>query len=484
MKPLSAILLMFMLFFPILSAQHYQTVYSDRIAYFNNPAGNVKCIRIDSVTHENDSVFFLFNNIQQMDYDCYTPYGPSWIGEKVIVRDSMNLFFNLKNDTIQIKTNALPDESWIAYELADSTKIIARVIDFDTLSFLGLIDSVKTIGFQVYDKTMTAVDHVVNDLTIVISKNFGLVKTVNFVQFPNYKYSFQYEPLEVFDLIGLSKPAVGIQNLTWFEVFDFQPGDEIHTTYNSNIIMCSGFEESISSRTIDKYISRFNYADSIVYEIDQEHLYQETHPNDTIEYTHDTVRMVITPNPSFDKLPGEPVISDGEAYAYKMTNGTHIEKTSPTQTEKIWGTGNSCWTNCCYDGGVSWCNYYKGLGGYWSSDDNYLCIGSSQSQFVYYKKGDKTWGTPLVIADIPDADESPDIEIYPNPAIDRIWIKMTSSSLPAAFEIIDLSGKTLLQKEIDTELTPVKIGDELHGFYLYRIIKKSEIIHYGKLLVE
>jgi len=483
MKTLSAILFMLLLFLPQIKAQHYQTVYPDRIAYFDNQYGNVKCIRIDSVFGGIDSVLFPFSTIQQMSYDCFTPYGPSWIGEKVMVNDSINLFFNLKNDTIQIKTNALLDESWIAYELADSIKIIATVTGFDTLTFLGLTDSVKTIGFQVYDKTITPVDHAVNELTIAISKYFGLVKTVNFVHFPAYVYRFQSESLEEFDLIGLSKPEVGIQNLTWFEVFDFQPGDEIHTTYYSHIMMCSGSEKSNSSRTIDKYISRFNYPDSIVYEIDREHLYQETHPNDTIEYTHDTVRLVITPNPSFDQLPGEPVISDG-AYVYTMTNGDPVNKTSPTEFDKIWGTGNSCWTNCCYDGGVCWIFYYKGLGGYRSCYDTYLCIGSSNSQFVYYKKEDKTWGTPLVISDIPDIGKNSEIEIYPNPAKDEIRFKISSTSLPATFELIDLSGKTVMHAVINTENTSLKLDMDLIGIYLYRIINGKTTVQWGKLVVE
>jgi hypothetical protein len=63
-------------------------------------------------------------------------------------------------------------------------------------------------------------------------------------------------------------------------------------------------------------------------------------------------------------------------------------------------------------------------------------------------------------------------------------IKIASSSLPASFEVIDLNGKTMLQQEIDAELTPVKIGDELHGFHVIRIIQKNEIIFYGKLLAE
>jgi hypothetical protein len=104
-----------------LSGQNYQTVYSDRIAYFEDETGNVKCIRIDSVAGNIDSVLYPFHNIQQLDYDCFTPYGDSWIGEKIIIdTNGFNYFFNRDHDTIKIKTNALMNESWTAYHIPGS----------------------------------------------------------------------------------------------------------------------------------------------------------------------------------------------------------------------------------------------------------------------------------------------------------------------------------------------------------------------------
>jgi hypothetical protein len=487
MKKVSLTLFILMINPIILTAQHYQTVYSHRIAYFDNQAGNVKCIRVDSVIGGIDSVFFPFSTIQQTDYSCFTPYGPSWIGEKVIVNDSMNLFFNQKNDTIRIKTDALPEKSWIAYELVDSIKIVATVTGFDTLTFLGQTDSVKTIGFQVYDKTMAPVQHAVNDLTIAISKHFGLVKTVNFILFPNFEYSFLYENLEEFNLIGLSKPEVVIQNLTWFEVYDFQVGDEIHVYYEKS---CWGSDDSytLTQKTIAKYLSRIDYPDSIVYEVDfkfgKNMLRIDT---STFELIEDTRKNIIRNNSVFDKLPGEPIITDNyEAFYYLMDNDSIVSKTEPSVSYgKIWAPYESCWVNCCADGCMPSYTYIKGLGGpYYWCDNYFFCLGGEECSLVYYKKGGKTWGTPLIISDIPDVKVNGGIEIYPNPAKGKFWIRIASSSLPAAFELIDLKGKTLLQKEINTELTPVIVDYELHGFYLYRIIQKSEIIHYGKLLIE
>ena len=214
--------------FPLV-AQDYQTIRSDRIAYFFNQVGYVSCIRIDSVTIQTDSVFYPFSNIRELDDGCYTPFGSSWIGEKIIIKENgLNIFFNKDHDSIQLKTNALLNDSWTLFNLPDSIKIIATIIKQDTMSFMGLLDSVKSIGFQVYDKNMNLLDYVLNNMELKISKNYGFVSTFNFYFFPDFQISYPFEQFEEYDLIGLSNPKIGVQNLTWFEVNDFQPGDEIH----------------------------------------------------------------------------------------------------------------------------------------------------------------------------------------------------------------------------------------------------------------
>jgi hypothetical protein len=105
-------------------------------------------------------------------------------------------------------------------------------------------------------------------------------------------------------------------------------------------------------------------------------------------------------------------------------------------------------------------------------------------QLVYYKKGNKTWGTPLVISAIPEAGRTTDYEIYPNPVKDWISVKVTSSVLPLQLELFDLSGKTIMQLVINSKTATIKLEKDMKGIYLYRIIDKSKNISYGKLVVE
>ncbi len=485
---------MMLFFLPPAKAQYYQTVYPDRIAYFENAGGNIKCIQIDSVWNFDEMVtYHFFRNIQIIDYDCtgqvfesgcITPRGPSWIGLAMSVSPNLNSFWlHCHNKVVYIKTNAQQDESWMAFDLLDSTKVVARVIDIDTLTFLGLTDSVKTIGLQAYTRKMIPKDHAVNNMTIRISKHYGFIRTLNFFLFPDIPFGFHNEILEEYNLIGLSEPQTGIQNLTWFEVYDFQVGDEIHQSSYSDFSMCWG--DDYTSKTIDRYISRSDFPDSIVYGIDREQSYLQTYPKLKGEYFHDTIQVVIKPNPLFDKLPGDPIIQEYEAYAYTMHNGEFLSKTDASAYEVIWPGEDTCWSDCCYDGGFCNNTFIKGLGGpYTSCYDYFMCYGSSSNDLVYFKKGEKTWGTPLVISDIPDVGINRGIEIYPNPVIEKLWLKIPSALLPAAFELIDLSGKTVMFKAIIAENTSLKLEKALRGIYIYRIINDKTMIHQGKIVVE
>ena len=487
MKRVIAIIGLLILAFLWMKAQHYQTVYPDRVAYFADQSNYIKCIRIDSVLIQSDLIFYPFANIQQLDYECYTPYGPSWIGEKIMVNDSFSLFFNLKNDTIKIKTNAALNESWVAYELPDSTTITATVIDFDTMSFLEQLDSVKTIGFQVYDEFMTPVDHNLNHMTIIISRHHGIIKTFNFYLFPDYSTEyFLTETFQVYELIGLSKPEIGIQNLTWFDIFDFQPGDELHILYHSNCWEPEYGSYSTTHKTVTKYISRIDYPDSILYvTLTESSVLNDFNDEKSFSYRIDTIRSVIKSNTNFDKLPGEPVIDSYQAYANSMVYNDPLIKSEPPYEEWISGEGYLCWHMPVADGCFFSKNYYKGLGGpYYSCTSYFTCIGETNNDLVYYKKGSKTWGTPLNMSDIPDASYNPKIEFYPNPADEKVTIMINSHSLPATFELIDLDGKKIMQRVLNAEISAVTLYEIPEGIYVFKMIDNRGIVSYGKLVVE
>jgi hypothetical protein len=464
-----------------LIAQDFQAVNSSRIAFFKNQSGNVNCIRVDSVKFQVDSIYCLFSNIQQLDYDCYTPYGDSWMGKKIIVGNrDYDYFFNQNHDTIKIKKNAILYESWVAYELLDSIKIIAEVIKYHSTSFLGQVDSVKKIGFQVYDEFMSPVSHDLNNKSIILSNNYGLIKTLNFYLFPDYEteYLRNYQ-LEEYDLIGLTNPTLGIQNLEWFDVHDFQVGDELHILYKeSDYGPDTEYDYFKTKKTIHKYLERIDYIDSIIYFIERKQSKHVTlNDSNSFDFVYDTIKSVIKPNELFNTLPGEPIISSS-VYAYNMTVGNHISKTEPSFASMLISQYNdTCWSDCCADGCYPSYTYIKGLGGPYYECSNAFSMGGMENELVYYKKGQVIWGTPLTITGDSEISIEGDIEIYPNPTKETVWIKTITSILPYSIALLNLQGQILMTKEIDSELTCINVKKytSTSGIYLFKIINKGRV---------
>ena len=197
------------------------------------------------------------------------------------------------------------------------------MLEIESISFLGLTDSVKTIGFQVYDKQMNPLSHDLNKKTIMISKQYGAVRILNFYQFPDIfqlNYGYWGRGLTTYKLVGLSTPQLGVQNLSWFDVFDFQPGDEIHTLLEKFSWHAEGSGSSINEQTIKRFLTRIDFTDSIVYTYERRIFtlsVVDTTPS--ILFVNDTAEMVIRSNPGFDPLPGEVIMNEGIAYAHSMT---------------------------------------------------------------------------------------------------------------------------------------------------------------------
>jgi hypothetical protein len=492
MKALICNIIVILLFFLLtveLPAQNYRTVNSDRTGFFMNEY-EITSLRIDSVKAiGDDTVYFPMKNIQEIytEWECFSPYAPSWIGEKVIIgSDGTNIFFNRINDSIRIKTGAKKGEEWLCYISEGSLKIYAKVTDCGTKSFIGVVDSVKTITFEAYNKYDKQIEHAINDKEIILSKNHGFVKTLNFFFFPDFEGSyFYYDHLQELSLCGLTNPQIGIDNLTWKEVYDFDVGDEIHTFYE---YYCMPEPDGYDVfKDILKYIKKEIQGDNIFYTIERRQR-KETHLEGNVDVvvTHDTIGRLITDNSIFNVLPDEPVITDYEAYSYSMNitgcNG-RLSKSEPSYQEIIYLAWDSCWSYTNVEGFDPIYTYIEGLGGPYYSAESYWCIGSNlERSLKYYKKGGETWGTPYVISDLEEINTEPYFELYPNPVTDRLFIKTTPENIPYTFSLWDLSGKLLYEsviEEADYCLTDFKPSA---GFYYYRIIDRSGRINSGKLI--
>ena len=482
-------------------AQSWKCIYPERQAFYINSSEQVRAVRIDSVRTEGyDTIYYNYYNFHEINEYCYSPYYTSWLGKKIIIRpDGYNIFINRFNDTVSIKTDAALNESWMCYKNNLTGSIEAKVISYDTISFLGIIDSIKTINFQAENLSGQPIEHPVNMLSIIISKSYGLLRTLNFNSFPDitfYTSIFDKEP-EEYNLIGLTNPDVGVRNLTWMEVNDYNEGDEFHYIYTENfqelIDPYSIRDEYEIIKTMKKILGRSDKGDTVCYQV--RIICQETKSLNGITIK-DTVYTTISescyyPDERFNHLPDEPVFkNESEGYEFQLFGTGRQRKldfsTGCIRFEKAY---DSCWRmpvcdGCYIDAEV----YQKGLG-----LTNYECEGGLSNymkenfDLVYYKKADSVWGEPLILS---AGSEFEDfrigyVRVYPNPFRDEINIKANAGLLITSVKLFTIQGKLVFQVEpINQADYLARIPGLLPGIYFYKILLKDGCSAKGKLIRE
>lgn len=487
-------LLLFLSFISLLAvSQDYQSVNSGNVAYFQKQA-YARAISIDSVKIQGtDSILYPNKMVQSNTEGCFSVFKSSWLAAKIIIKENgENLFFNKFNDTLLIKTKALLNASWACFSLADSTKIIATVINVDTLSFLGLTDSVKTISFQAFNNTMDEIELGINNVKFLLSKNYGLIKVSNLHEFPLtqfYSALCNYEESAMaYDLIGLSNPQVGIKNLKWFEVYDYQVGDEFH------IYDMKGFVNNKTHihKYIFKYLERIDYGlDSIVYTVDREYTYDFIQSDTTtFSYIHDTVSEVILPNALFDEEPLSPYLyasenSELQLKQYHLSNDGN-SKFDNGYCENFANEFHEDTTFCAFQivKSINSSNligeqmYRKSFGGPFYDDleiypDDFLV---QKRALKYYKRIGVESGEPFDLNSnifSPLAQES-GFTLYPNPANDFVYIKTPGRPLGQSevisVELFDIYGKILFKElfEVESEIK-MDLSVLQSGVYFVRV---------------
>jgi hypothetical protein len=368
----------------------YQTVYSHRKAYYNKTnINNTEILKMDSCVFFNDSVFYPSRALQLTGDECYDPKGGGWAGKKIVFNNNWNYFFNDDNDTIKIKTDAVLKEKWTLFQRSDIL-IAAAVTKWDTATVLGVTDSIKTITLHVFDSSMKPISHELENATIAISKHYGMTKALNFIYFPTLKFGPSYSVAKDLELVGITNPNLGIQNIKWFDVFDFQVGDEFHYVESNNDLMSGG---SASERKyIIRILKREDFKDSIRYTEDVQSIRKfkqniQSNYVTTSEHYQDT--NLIQKNREFDQERGVPIFNNDSSRIeiYPMFNNSNIPE--------IFYKNNGCWTqSIIYSDACGLVSYAKGRG-LVSSSYGWELQNHGNLEQVYYKKGAETWGNSI-----------------------------------------------------------------------------------------
>lgn len=490
-KTITILILSFI--FSSMIAQNYRCIKTDAISHFQDSYGYFASIRIDSVVQNNGNTdyisYYMIRPFTNTYDNFYNLKGASWIGEKFRVnQNGDNVFYNALHESINIKYPIIINSQWEMYKSMTNNIIVsANVSQINYSSFLGLNDSIAAITLTVRDTNGQVIQNVINNFTLQLSKNYGLVTIFNFYKFPFVNQigdDWLYPIGDTLQLKGLNNPIVGWQNITANDVFDWQIGWEFHTLQEYSPFGPIGGSNGTTRKEIRKILSKFVSFDTLKYIIGRCY-YRNTFNNsgivsefsdrDTIEESY-RLNMYINLN----SLPLEP--------NNQNSSPTFYLKDSISIKEQSWIFTNSQNDTCSaliYDG-YTYYSWSNSLG--ISYDEDGFNGDQGKLDFVYYKKGNKVWGIPyacntLLNDDINTKTEN-DIGIFPNPNNGSFIVQINNTSKKTILlDLVEISGKSVLKLSTQENNYNIKINELKSGIYFLKIQTENTIV-IKKVIIE
>jgi hypothetical protein len=447
-----------------LSAQNYQTIRSNQISYYGTlNLSYMLATRTDSIEMDGlDSVFYSFKTVRENDTtsstDCQYLVRPNWYGEKVIIKNNgENLFFNKDSDTIHIQTQAHFEDTFLVYVYPSGLdSIFATVISEDTMTILGVLDSVKSLQF------FSTAGSFITPGQASFSKNHGFVDWFASYSFPLpytgpmgesiINYTGNYALLgQEFPRVGITKPRVG-------EIYDFEIGDRfIFTSGESDL---SGNWNSLhKERTV---IGKIIYGiDSVYYTYHDstrfvEYLdgygYLPTQYGGSIH--SQMYKSLLSWNDSL--MPEEFNFTNPYGWNYLWQNDCgRIEETTYLPSIGLFNwPASDCVIGFDLSFGYMYKPYIVGIGTITEYGLEYGYSNYLTSSVNYYSKVDEdTCGTPGFLG-LEEANQSnqPSFVIFPNPTSGDINLVIQSEfSSNVELIITDLTGKLVYQENISED---------------------------------
>ncbi len=414
--------------------------------------------------------------VQNTNSTCSTFADTSFWGQELRITDNFTFeFLNIDGETITIQPQRYLNESWEAYRFPNNSGnyIEAKVTNLFQNIVHSDLDSLKTISFFCKDSLGNTISHLVNQMKLEVSKHYGMLRSLNFLNFPN-DTSFLL-------LASHNHLSSGVKNLKWKEIYDFEVGDEFHIhEYITGIpYQSDGYEKRI-------VLSKSNTSSSWIYIVDREY-YFENDQGDTL-HTRDTITEIypffyysdtILPRElfNFDNFGNGSAVHWNVDYSQYYLQKKKIHKASFYDQVLI---GDTC-AVFLLGSSVPDTFYLENLGGgYYHAAGS----GSYNNRILeYYKKTDCVWGNPINfglfnhLKTINTAFFK--LKTFPNPSSDLIYINIPVNLQKSKLTVFDVMGRVVINKKLrdiqQSEIFTLDIQGLTSGMYNIRIQSKDKI---------
>lgn len=418
-----------------ITAQDFQNICLPGISFYANGAGNLAAFRRDSVavSTNNDSVFYSYYTIRDTTmWECKDTTNGSVLGFKVIkTPDGWLCFFNRYQKLIRINSQATLNQTWKFCDLGIGTFIQARVRSIFPDSVLGNLDLVKFIELQAKNSANVSIPHSLNGTILKLSKHYGLTQMLDVYYVPN--------STSVYTLAGLTSMNLGRTDLSWNEVYDFEPGD----IYHHKLHWWASAGGFTLTKQIDRILEKTTIGnnDAVSYKIERCYYKVQSYPYppssyfDTITKTYYLHNLEQTepfrlPNefvPAWEPFEGP----DPPLYYESINtfNGHNWKGIITGWTE--YSSFSQCYEPP-FESFFTDKRYTSGLGmtldsySYWSGG----ALINYTDELVYYEKGDEVWGTPVstdcnLLTNMEETIKKKEIsfDVFPNPSESRITVR-------------------------------------------------------------
>jgi len=467
--------LTFLFCFSLTNAQNYQCLQSGVKHYFVNGNGYLRGIRIDSTITLGDTTVYYPFHTPRGAYDDTTHLpnaldtnGGSWLGKKVLQKgDGTFLFDNYWNDSVIIKTQANIGDSWVFYSDISSLYYKATVVNIDTMTVLGAIDSVKTIMITANNGAGIVANDALDSFNIILSKNNGFVQVSDLYTFPYHKPDSAYRP-------GLD---FYLDRSTFSNVYVNSYGGNSPTaaiTLFTLVNFINPSDQQLRNWNLGDILSSYHWYGQAPFHSDVSETITSVVTNKVVA-AH-TTDYVLTGSTGTCSYPGvfitcHFICSDGSYTfydsVYPIIDTNHMpEESSYTGSYIFYFPNDSMYHSIApaYTL-VTPCYAFSGLGGFRETANYKLGIGMT---YYYEIDGNPEFESttlsyfPVSVDNLHQKTLS--YQIFPNPATDELTIN-TTSALPYTITLQNVLGQTVQTTHTTKQQQTINVSNLPAGVY-------------------